>query len=294
MNPAARTAFARPLEEFSKSLPSRVIQRLAQCAEAAAGGVLAIKIGRGPALRCSVEMLNLAGGERGLIVAVTADGEELAPAPPPPSMKKAAPKKDARKARAAPAKARAAKPMRPPTLTDDEMRAFKAIGRKVRRLCEEKRRAGEEDAALAPMRPSVAAPPRTGDAGQTLKNLQSAFDLVLLLGDGLEIVRVEGRPRMGWRKPDLKGKPLTELLPPPDRAAFQRMLKKLRSGARSARETLCVLDGKGDGAPCRAVLGRHEAGGVAYFFAALSLELPARLRPRAPDPAIPAPRRLAA
>jgi hypothetical protein len=295
MNPAARAAFARPLEEFSKSLSARLIGLFARHVDAQTVGVLSIKIGRGPAIRCSVEGLNLAGGEQGLIVAEAAADADLTP-PPPSGVKRMAPKKPARKVRPAAAKTQAAKRTPPPALTEEEMRAFKAIGRKVRRLCEEKRRANDKEAGPASMRGSaLSAPSAAQDATQAMKDLLSAFDLVLSLGDGLEILSVEGRPRMGWRKTDLKRKSVNELFPSQDRAVFERMLKKLQKGARSARETLRVFDGKGESAPCRVVLGRPEESGGAYFFAALSLALPARLKSSpAPALAAPAPRRMAA
>jgi hypothetical protein len=302
MNPAARAAFPFPLEQFSKSLSARLICLFARHVASQAPGVLAIKTGRGPSMRCSVEALNLAGGEQGLIVAEAAADEDLTPLPA--KVKRAAPKKAARKTRPAPSKTRAGNSAPPPALTEEEMRAFKAIGRKVRRLCEEKRRAHDEDAGRAPARetaPASLSAAQDGakgaspnaDPGQALKDLQSAFDLVLRLGAGLEILSVEGRPRMGWRKADLKRKSATELLPAQDRALFQRMLKKLQKGARSARETLRIFDGKGDSAPCRVVLTRPEGNGGAYLFAALSLALPVRLQ-SAPAPAMPALRRMAA
>ncbi len=291
MNPAARTAFALPLDEFSKAIPLGVKRRFARCVDEQAGVLFSIKIGRAPAFRCSVEILKLAGGEEGLIVAETPADLVLAPtppAPPPFTKKQAASKAKSKKS------ASFAKPASAPVLSVDEMRAFKAIGRKVRRLCEEKRAESEKKAAAARLRARPRPELPAEQADQVWRALFAAFDLVLWLDGGLEVVRVEGRPRMGWRKASLIGQPVSELLPSPERTRFQRMLEKLHSGAGSVRDTLCVLDGKGRGSQCRAVLGRGHAAEATLIFAVLSLELPARrLREQAPRPGA-APARLAA
>ena len=282
MNPAARTAFALPLDEFSKAIPAGVKRRLARCVEEQAGAFVSIKIGRDASLRCSVEILKLAGGEDGLIVAETTADSDFAPALPPPlpsAKGKARLKKPKPKARAS------GKPMSPPKLTVEEMRAFKAIGRKVRRLCEEKRAGSAKEAAAARFRESQRDALPAERADQALRAAIAAFDLALFLGGGLEIVRVEGRPRMGWRKASLIGRPVSELLPSSDRLQFQRMIEKLHRGAVSVRDSLYVLDGKGQESPCRAVVGLGGAAGAPFFFGVLSLELPARLKERTLLPA---------
>jgi hypothetical protein len=276
MNPAARAAFGLCLKDFSDSLPLSLIRHFARRVEVGAGGPLKVKIGREAALKCSVEPLKLAGGQDGLIIAeVPAEGESRAA-----SGKTAkSPKEPARKAPRAPNYLK--EPAHAPMLTAEEMRAFKAIGRKVRRLCKEKKRS---QAATAASPPSPLALESAGQApeqaAQALKDVLSAFDLVLLLDRGLDIMRVEHRTqRLGWRKASLHGKPFADLLLPVEQAVLRRMLKKLDK-ARCSKDTLAVLGAGGNSMHCLAVLGRWEEGGCAYFLALLSLELPARLKKR--------------
>jgi hypothetical protein len=281
MNPAARTAFARTLEDFSKSLPASLTRRFAQCVEKQAGATVPLRIGGGPALRCSVEILKLAGEEIGLIVAEMEEGRDLALAvlSVPPKKRAPAGKPKRAKAGSASVKAGSSKTALPPALSPEEMRAFKAVGRKVRRLCEEKRLEGAQPgAALAPV--PAETPPLDGQAAQTLRAALAAFDLVLLLGGGLEIVRVEGRPRMSWSKARLIGKPVTELFPSADQTHLLRMAGKLKRGASTARDFLHVFDAHGNSTLCRAALGRHHAGGAMFFLGVVSLELPDRLKKR--------------
>jgi hypothetical protein len=294
MNPAARAAFARTPEEFSNSLPLSLIRRFAQCVKNQACAVAEVKIGGGPALRCSVDILKLAGEEIGLIVAETEADSNFASAALSASSKNRAiaAKPKQRKARAPSAKAVPKTPASPPALSAEEMRAFKAVGRKVRRLCEEKRLScAQPAAALAPARPQARSELQ---ADQTLRAALAAFDLVLLLGGGLEIVRVEGRPRMSWSKAGLIGKPVIELLPSAEQAQVRRMAGKLKRGAWTARDFLHVFDAHGNRTPCRAVMGHHNAGGAAFFLGVVSLELPDRLKKRSAHGPDGAPARLAA
>ncbi len=295
MNPAARAAFALGLKDFSDSLPETLIRRFARCVEKGAGGPLKVKLARQAALKCSVEILKLAGGQDGLIVAEVAAQEESHTASETPSLPQKIAKRPKKPPRQAPAPS--AKILSIPALTPGEMRAFKAIGRKVRKLCKEKRRS---DTEAAPAR-RAPAPPWAGAAlspegtAQALKDILSAFDLVLFLSGGLDIMRIEGRAqRLGWRKTSLRGRPLSDLLIPYEHELFQRMLKKLRGTvAQTSKDTLAVAGETGDSVPCRAVLGRWDGDGTAFFLALLSLELPARLK-RQHTVHVAAPARLAA
>jgi hypothetical protein len=295
MNPAARAAFARTPEDLSNSLPLSLIRRLAQCVKNQACAAIEVETGGGPALRCSVEILKLAGEEVGLIVAETEADSHLAPAALSASSNKQAiaEKPKQRRARAPSVKAVSKNPAPPPALSAEEMRAFKAVGRKVRRLCEEKRLSCAQPAAApAPARPPAGL--SDAQADPTLRAALAAFDLILLLGGGLEIVRVEGRPRMSWSKSGLIGRPVMELLPSADQAQVRRMAGKLKRGALTARDFLHVFDAHGNRTPCRAVLGHHNAGGAIFFLGIVSLDLPDRLRKRAALGPDGAPARLAA
>ena len=293
MNPAARSAFALRLEDFSASLPPGLIRRFAHFTERKEGGLAKVKIAGSPSLTCSIEILKLADGQDGLIVAET-DADER-PAKPVPCAPARAAKKAVRKSSAGTAKQRRKSPKIPPTLTTEEMRAFKAVGRKVLRLCEEKK--DLPPSAEAPL--PVAAPSPFGSAGpspdrsaQALADVLAAFDLVFFLNDSLDIVSLQGRaPRLGLRKAKLARKNAYDLLLPYDQGILRRMFKRLNGGtSKRSRDTLVVRGETGDGVACRAVLGRWGEGGAAFFLALLSLELPARLKRLQPVNAVAASR----
>ena len=301
MNPAARAAFALRLEDFSASLPADLLRRFAQFADRNEGGFAKVKIPGAPSLGCSIEILKLADGQDGLIVAEVGDEEERRP-PPAPSyakMSKSEPKKTIKKAPAGSAReGRRKAPQTPPVLTAEEMRAFKAVGRKVLRLCGEKKCPDEPTAAAGPL-PAPASPESPAGSpdllAQTLTDVLAAFDVVLFLGEGLDIVGVRGRTaQLGWRKANLTGRTVGALLAPYDRALLRRMLKKLRSQTvYGSRDTLVVSGENGEALPCRAVAGRWEHENAAFFLAFISLEPPARLKRSQPASGM-APGRIAA
>lgn len=88
---------------------------------------------------------------------------------------------------------------------------------------------------------------------------------------------------MGWTKSSLMGRTLIDLLPSADQAQVRRMAGKLKRGAFSVRDFLQVFDAHGNEIPCRAVLGHHNAAGSMFFLGVVSLELPDRLKMRAPN-----------
>ncbi len=276
MNAAARAKFCVSLKDLQAALPASTSRRFARYFDEPKGkpkrsGTAKLKIGPKATCDCTIEVLVLAGGHQGLIVA-EADAARAAagtaPAASPSPKHQAAAKKQPAKP-AAPA----------PQLTAEELRAFKAIGRTVRRLADEKLRAAKPPAAPAPVR---AAPqtPAAASAQPAPAQLFSAFDLVLFLDRNLKIVGSEGRPqRFGWRKAELQGKPAAHLLPPAERTVLHRMAKRLDSpSAQISRDALAFCDGAGAPLPCRAILGRWANGNAHYFLALLSLAMPARLK----------------
>ena len=295
MNPAARAAFALRLEDFSASLPASLIRRFAQFAERKEGGAAKVKIPGVPGLNCSIEILKLADGQDGLIVAELGEGEELQSPPVPSTSRKPAkgPKKTFRKTVT---RQRRTAPKTPPTLTAEEMRAFKAVGRKVLRLCEDKKQRSKEAAAAVPLpAPSdtASSPERPAHA---LKDMLAAFDLVLFLGESLDIVGLQGQAaRLGLRKAKLTGKSLGDLMLPYDRTILRRMMKKLQhQAAYGSRDALLICGENGNAKPCRAILGRWDDGDAAFFLALLSLDLPPRLRRPQREGSVAAAARLAA
>lgn len=275
MNPAARAVFALRLEDFSASLPPALVRRFSHCVEKQMAVLAKVKVPHGRTLDCSVEILKLAAGEDGLIVAELSAAEGRLPAfhaPPIPRKAVQIPKRAVRRAPRRAAKA--GQKAEVPALSADEMRAFKSVGRKVLRLCEEKKHVSALPTAAPPPPSSRPGDSLTPDrAAQSLRDVLSAFDLVLFLSDGLDVVKVEGRTaQFGWRRARLIGKPVAGLLAPQDQAAVNRIVRTLRSPSRRSGKALTLRAGAGSGVACRAVAGSWEQDGAAFFLAFLSLE----------------------
>ncbi len=300
MNAAARSKFGLDAKKAQAALPAGVAARLAEGFDAAkangkTSGTVRFKAGRHPATPCTFEVMELAGGHTGLIVSEAAATQEPANVlrlPTPPNKKtvaKPSGKQPAAQTKRQPAPSNPAAPIS--QLTPEELRAFKAIGRTVRRLAREKQRRASAVPEASAAEPPPQALPGAGMQGASAL-LFSAFDLVLFLDGNFVISRTEGRPQqIGCRKSDLLGEPAANVLLPTEQAIFSRMVKKLNAGAKVCRDTL-VLSGKAGGSvPCRAVLSRWPDGNAHYFLALLSLNLPARLKR---SPAFPQIARLAA
>ena len=294
MNGAARSKFGLG----GGDLQAKLAARLGQCFDAANGngktaGSFKFKAGRLPAISCTFEVLELAGGHKGLIVSEAASPQEPANVVHLPKLPQ---KKTAKSPGKPPAQAKQrqlnVKPAAPVCqLTAEEMRAFKTIGRTVRRLAREKQRSTDTaPRSLASPKP-VSAPPLLQDARPdeqaTPAQLFSAFDLVLFLDEDFVISRTDGRPQhIGWRKSGLLGQPALKFLAAPEHTVFRRMTKKLGTGAKICRDTLVLLAEAGGNVPCRAILGRWHDGDTRYFLALLSLDLPSRLKRLATVPQI--------
>jgi hypothetical protein len=299
MNAAARSKFGLDAKKAQAALPAGVTARLAEGFDAAKAngktcGTVRFKAGRHPATPCTFEVMELAGGHTGLIVSEAAATQEPANVlrlPTPPNKKavaKPSGKQPAAQMERKPASSNPAAPIS--HLTPEELRAFKSIGRTVRRLAREKQRRP----SVIP-KASAAEPPPQAQPGAEMQGtsalLFSAFDLVLFLDGNFIITRTEGRPQqIGCRKSDLLGEPAANVLLPAEQAVFSRMVKKMKAGAKICRDTL-MLSGKAGSVPCRAVLSRWPDGNAHYFLALLSLNLPARLKR---SPALPLIARLAA
>ncbi|MBJ7543548.1 PAS domain-containing protein [Rhodomicrobium udaipurense] len=272
MNPAARASFELRAEDFSEALPKRFVRLLARLTEAGIGGSVRLKLAGRPPLDCFAEVLHLADGEKGLVVAET--DEDFRPHP----ALTAPPKLSGKPARSKKSRAKIAAPPPPaPSLTEAEMSAFKALGRKMKRLCAEKQSRPAEpptEPSFAPLRAETPASPPPAES------LLQVFDLVLFLGNDLDVVRVSGRAaRFGWKKAELHGMPVLDLLADADRAILHRMSRRLASlRTRTASETLWIATGEGPTLPCRAALCRWPGERTAYALLLLALDPPQRLK----------------
>jgi hypothetical protein len=288
MNAAARAKFGLNLEALSEALPKSLIRKFSQHLKKAEAGEAAywqvkLRIARHPVVDCCLEVLELASGHHGLVVA-EAEAQQIPAVPPRPlkALPKAPMLKVPPKRKTAAAAPRTLKRPETPVqqLTPEELRSFKAIGRTVRKLCREKHPAAAPALPRAAPLPSAAQRRPAARAQATLGLPFSVFDVVLFLDKKLDIMGSEGRPQcLGWRKQALLGQAAAQLLPAKEQTVLYRMVKKLGSTAiQICKETVIVAGGAGGGKPCRAVLGHWGQGNAHYFLALLALKLPRRMK----------------
>lgn len=277
MNGAARSKFGLTAQELQAALPASLLRQFERRAKGSGSRRASVKLTlpRRPAVDFCLEPIELAGGHRGLVAVELLPDTVSAPESPQ--------KLDAKrpgKARRAVTSAKEPDDCRAstPQLTPAELRAFKSIGRKVRRLVQEKQRAPVPPKRQAETRPLEDGPSLGIEAASEV--LRSAFDLVLFLGENFCILKCEGRPqRIGWRKLALIGKPAAQLLPLSEQAVFARIGKKVTvDGAQICRDSFMVCGESGAATPCRLILGRWPGGDARYFLALVSLSLPPRLK----------------
>jgi hypothetical protein len=288
MNAAACAKFGLSPEGLSDALPKSWARKFAQHLDKAEAGEAAcrtvkLKIADLPAFDCCLEVLELASGHPGLVVA-EAEAQQSFPAQPlslkagpKGAIVKMQPKRTARAPALQTFKGRKA-PLQ--QLTPEELRSFKAIGRAVRKLCREKRLAAVPALPRAASRLSYEQRRPAAQARATLCLPFSAFDVVLFLDEKLDIAGSEGSPQsLGWRKRGLLGQAVAQLLPEEERSILYRMVRKLGSSSGQIRkETIIVADRTGNGKPCHAVLGYCGQGNAQYYLALLALKIPRRLK----------------
>lgn len=293
MNGAARAKYQRTVAELTASLSKATRTKLAVfSAQPAAQGKplkLSLKVAKFSPADCLIEPLKIAGGHRGLIVAEaeaqTRQGAKAEPRAEASSTKTVpnvsrksgagqASKNDAPSYCNAPA----------PELTPEELRSFRAIGRKVRKLCRERLRKGEVSTGPGPSPPLAegAQKPleRPGPGAYALLSaILPSFDLFLILDRSFRVLKVEGHSqRLGWRKSALRGMAVADLLPSSERRNLDRMASKAASTQQTSREHLLAQTSAGAFVPCRAVLGPWPFERAAFFLALISLNLTPRLK----------------
>lgn len=290
MNSAARAKFKLGVHELSAAFSNAVIQRLTAFFDPSKRrrrAHLKIKVAGVSQSFSTVAPLKLAGGDNGLIIAEVPEGEGVAAKARQSSSSPVKPVTKSEK----PAKQTATGPamaLPPPAqkLTAQEWQAFKAIGRKVRKLCREKLQGqatsapAEHGHALRTPACCEPKPPQAAGLPDGVKTLLPAFDLFLLLDADLRISKVEGRTqRAGWRKASLQGRPIAELFSGAGRTCLKRMVSRIETdGAQISRDALAARNEAGEQWACRVTLGRWPHEGAAFFLAMISLEMPQRLK----------------
>jgi hypothetical protein len=289
MNSAARAKFKLSVHELTAALSNAVIQRLTAFFVPSKRRRAPLKINLAGVSQAfsTVAPLKLAGGDNGLIIAELPEGEgvaantcESSSLPRAPGTKNGKPAKQVNGG--------AAIALAPPAqkLTAEEWQAFKAIGRKVRKLCREKLQ-GQTTPAPAAREPALS-PPASGEPKlppaaalpDGIKTLLPAFDLFLLLDAHMRVLKVEGRSqRAGWRKASLLGKPIAELFSKGERTCLKRMVSRIETdGAQISRDALAARNEAGEQWACRVAFGRWPYEGASFFLAMISLETPQRLK----------------
>ena len=168
----------------------------------------------------------------------------------------------------------------PDRLTEEELKAFQAIGSEIRRLSREKERRfpGEP----SPSSPAPAATPAgKGAAADFMKPFLAAFDATFLLDERYALQKLAAGKvhRLGLRWQSIKGRSVRETLMPQSLGAFERMTARLSDSKTGvAKEAVLLNCGSGAGLPFRAVLGLWPGEGGKFFLAFVSLEMPSRVK----------------
>jgi hypothetical protein len=280
MNRAAREKFKLDVHELSAALPDETAKQLVRFPNSRRSSGAQLQITVAGAFQClfSLSPFKLAGDDEGIILAeMPPDGSAGFPMPAVKSLKRSKPDLQKKPKTAK----RVASMHTAQTLTPEEWRSFKAIGRKVRKLCREKLQAGaaqdKVSAPLIPLRqqsPSEAAPP------DCVRAIAATFDVFLTLDAGFRVLKVEGRPRrLGWRKSGFQGRAVRDLIPASEKGIFDRIVRKVAGhAAQVSRDALLVQNAEGVSWPCRVVFGQWPFGRGAFFLALTSLDMPARLK----------------
>ena len=301
MNAAARTKFGIDAKKVQAALPARTAARLAEGFEAAkangtACGTVRFKAGRYPAVPCTFEVMELAGGHKGLIVSEAAATQEPANVlrlPTPPKKKSCGQTagQAACRANETAASAQRSRCGSLPTHTRGDARlqshrpdgAPAGAGETACRHCRT-RGACKSAAATSPARPGRTRRRRpdvlrvrSGALPRSRLRRHPHGKAGLSTLAGAKRACWENRPRMSCR--------------PRNKPSFAAWSRSLKPGAKVCRDTLLLSGEAGGNVPCRAVLSRWPDGNAHYFLALLSLNVPARLKR---SPAFPQITRLAA
>jgi PAS domain S-box-containing protein len=308
-NAAARARFGGDLNAFQSSLPAATILRLAAIARwkrrmEATGERLDFGGKPAASLSCNLERLKLSDGHAGLLVAEaleekkerrdragTASGEEARRGQSKTAGKRAL--RSERRDRSVPLRPAPAKAAPAPAahaaapLAADDLAAFKAVGRKVRRLCREKVSAATHSVS----RPAIQQPEQAPQANKPERPapqlptpgaaIVQAFDaLFRLSADGL-IVSASGRlcRSAGWTPRIIEGQEAAALATAKDRERLEKLLQKGRERPERANSAEILLEGRdGQLLPSRLVLVSESGeGDQGIWMAAISLKMSPRL-----------------
>lgn len=293
---SARTRFGNDLIRFRQSLPRPTLRRL----KAVSGfkrrplllkEPLALDTGDARPVLCELEGLRLVDGRLGLIVREAA-AEDVTSFHPPtkPSPRTEAPPR--RQTNLRPARQKAAtgaKQQAQPSLSAEELACFRAVGRRVRKLCVARCANTHASAnASSPSSPASKVREIRDEAAATRPDarLLQAFDaFVDLTPDGV-VKAVSGRfsRSAGWGMQSYAGADIEAFACVQDQPRLRVLLEKaIREPARAISGELMLRSRDGRLLPCRVVFGSrlreealpHHSAGV--WMAVISLKMPPRL-----------------
>ncbi len=269
-NPSARERFGPDLAFLGQKLPRRTLRRLSAVARykrrpALSRESLPLEAGSTDELLLDLEGFRLADGHAGLIVKAAPGDDKAGPANAKPSARAKTTAALRQKMAPRPAAKAAAAKAGPSALTPEELAAFRAIGRKVRRLCREKRQAASASIFSAKPgqpapRPSTVTPAREDAASR----LVEAFDALIRIDHDGRILSLGGRlcRHAGWTLRDYRGHDLTRLAHDGEHAALRSIFARLAANPLRVASDDVLLQGR-DGSvhPCRVVMtleGAHD------------------------------------
>ena len=198
MNGAARDRFKLGVQELSAALSKAVIQRLTAFFDSSKRkrpATLKIKLGGVSLTFSTVAPLKLAAGDDGLIIAEVREGEGAAAKVSQNAPTKFSAKKPKTAKQVLP-EASMTRTLPAQMLTPEEWQSFRAIGRRVRKLCREKLKGLTLPATPAsapaplPSARSEAKPSQTASRDQ-VQTMLCAFDMFLLLDADMNVFKVE-------------------------------------------------------------------------------------------------------
>lgn len=248
---------------------------------------LKIKIGASD-VHFSAQPIEVAGGGLGLVLTEKLPQIDGAPVQPETPVAKHALSSPRKVGKGAPTQVPVVVRSPLPTLNADEMRSFKAIGRKVRKLCRDKlqltKRVSSPDGVIA--KASKRVTKKTATVTDPLRMLLPIFDLFAVFDRQGCILKVEGTPqKLGWQKKELVKSNIAGLLPDQMGKSLQKIISKITmQSIRHPYETIDIKVKDGTRMPCRMVLGRWHKPMESFFMAVITHQTEQRSKNRQTKP----------
>jgi PAS domain-containing protein len=294
---SARARFGEDLTGFRQSLPRPTLRRL----KAVSGfkrrplslkEPLALRAADVQPVLCELEGLRLVDGRFGLIIREASADDVTSPQSPSQRRPRNVllPQPQGTKLRPKQAAGTGAKQRSQPSLSAEELACFRAVGRRVRKLCAARNTQGQAtaDASVRSSSPACELQEITGGAPAPRPDalLLQAFDaFVELRPDGV-IQTVSGRfsRSAGWGMRSYAGADVEAFAAAQDQPRLRALLEKaIGEPARAVSGELMLQSRDGRLLPCRVIFGLRPTEGAlpphrgGMWMAVISLKMPPRL-----------------